>query len=137
MTSSGQTLPSHTRPADRALWTAVIGQARCAQSSLDADQWFPVSTETQSARREAAAAIALCLACPVRTLCLELSLRQWSIGQYGVWGGLVAPERAALRQLMPASTAGTWPASRPDRRTQPAPGGRQGSAQITRPRGRG
>src|SRR5216683_4742939 len=29
---------------------------------------------------------------------LALSLRHWDIGQHGVWGGLVAAERAALRR---------------------------------------
>jgi hypothetical protein len=34
----------------------------------------------------------------VRTECLAFSLRDWDIGQHGVWGGLVAAERAALRR---------------------------------------
>jgi hypothetical protein len=40
----------------------------------------------------------------VRDACLELSLRRWTIGQHGVWGGLVAAERAALRRRWLAST---------------------------------
>jgi WhiB family redox-sensing transcriptional regulator len=48
---------------------------------------------------EAAGAIAVCAACPVRPDCLELSLRYASgIGAYGVWGGLVEAERRALRR---------------------------------------
>jgi hypothetical protein len=35
-----------------------------------------------SARGEAAAAIAICQACPVRGQCLALSLRHWDIGQH-------------------------------------------------------
>ena len=81
---------------DRALWMRVIRHARCAGSSLDPDQWFPVSVEIDKARREAAAAITMCTACLVRAECLALSLRRWDIGQHGVWGGLVAAERAAL-----------------------------------------
>jgi hypothetical protein len=83
---------------DQAPWAQVIRHARCADSSLDPDQWFPVSVDTDKARREAATAIAVCTACQVRAQCLELSLRHWDIGQHGVWGGLVAAERAALRR---------------------------------------
>ena len=83
---------------DQSPWAPVIRHARCADSSLDPDQWFPVSVETDKARREAATAIAVCTACQVRAQCLELSLRHWDIGQHGVWGGLVAAERAALRR---------------------------------------
>ena len=71
--------------------------------TVDPDQWFPVSTEAEAARREAAGAIAICAACPVRGACLELSLRHWTIGQHGVWGGLVAADRAALRRRWLAS----------------------------------
>jgi hypothetical protein len=35
---------------------------------------------------------------PDSAQCLALSLRHWDIGQHGVWGGLVAAERAALRR---------------------------------------
>ena len=44
-------------------------------------------------------ALAVCAACPVRSECLEISMRQWGgAGRYGVWGGLVEGERAAARQ---------------------------------------
>jgi hypothetical protein len=79
-------------------FSELASRARCADASLDADQWFPVSVEADRARREAAAAIAICSTCMVRTQCLALSLRDWDIGQHGVWGGLVAAERAALRR---------------------------------------
>ena len=42
-----------------AWWARVARQARCADSGLDPDQWFPVSVETDKARREAATAIAV------------------------------------------------------------------------------
>jgi transcription factor WhiB len=84
---------------DRALWVRVIRHARCTGSTLDPDQWFPVSVEPGKARREAAAAITVCTSCLVRTECLALSLRHWDIGQHGVWGGLVAAERAALPRI--------------------------------------
>jgi hypothetical protein len=90
-------------PADGTSWAQVIGQARCADANLDADEWFPVSVHPESARREAAAAIAVCDACPVRSQCLTLSLSHWDIGQHGVWGGLVPAERSALRRRRLAS----------------------------------
>ena len=88
------------------LWARVVRQARCADSSLDPDEWFPASIEPTRARREAAAAIAVCTGCPVRAQCLELSLWRWDIGQYGVWGGLVAADRARLRHHLPADHCG-------------------------------
>jgi hypothetical protein len=95
--------------SDRESWARVIRQALCADSGLDADEWFPVSAGVYGARGEAAAAIAICRACPVRSQCLALSLRHWDIGQHGVWGGLVAAERAMLRRRMHArSKAPTW-----------------------------
>jgi hypothetical protein len=95
---------SFAQLADRALAAEVTTKARCAEGSLDPDEWFPVSIGVEAARREAAAAIAICTACPVRDACLELSLRRWAIGQHGVWGGLVAAERVALRRRWLAST---------------------------------
>jgi hypothetical protein len=87
-------------------WARVIRQARCSESSLDADVWFPVTPGEQQVRQEAAAAIAICKDCPVRSQCLALSLRYWDIGQHGVWGGMVAAERASLRRQMLAHRAG-------------------------------
>lgn len=86
------------RPSDRAIGAEVTSKARCADASLDPDEWFPISIDVEAARREAARAIAICADCPVRDACLELSLRQWRTGQHGVWGGLVPAERAALRR---------------------------------------
>ena len=90
---------------DQALWARVIRNARCADSSLDPDQWFPTSAEAGRARHEAAAAITVCVTCFVRTQCLELSLRFWDIGQHGVWGGMVSADRAALRRRKHPSTS--------------------------------
>ena len=85
------------RRAGPASWALVIRYAQCSDSGLDPDQWFPVSADTSRARQEAAAAIAICATCPVRGHCLTLSLRHWDIGQHGVWGGLIAADRARLR----------------------------------------
>ena len=98
-------LPDQRLTAD-AVWTRVAEQARCADSGLDPDQWYPVSTEPARARHEAAAAIAVCTGCPVRAQCLELSLRHWDIGQHGVWGGLVATDRAHLLRRRPVCHRG-------------------------------
>jgi WhiB family transcriptional regulator, redox-sensing transcriptional regulator len=94
------------RLTDDALWAPVALQARCADSGLDPDQWYPVSIEPARARQEAAAAIAVCASCPVRAQCLELSLRHWDVGQHGVWGGLVAADRAYLRRRWAAGHRG-------------------------------
>ena len=100
MVASRTPAPADYRPTapvtDQALWTRVIRHARCTGSSLDPDQWFPISSEIRKARQEAAAAITVCATCLVRAECLALSLLHWDIGQHGVWGGLVAAERAAL-----------------------------------------
>jgi hypothetical protein len=93
------------RLADQALAARVARNARCADSSLDPDEWFPVNIDPGRARQEAAAAIAVCAGCLVRGQCLELSLRQGGIGTHGVWGGLVAADRARLRARLPAGTA--------------------------------
>ena len=103
--------------SDQASWARVIRNARCADASLDADQWFPVSAEAGKARQEAAAAIAICTTCLVRAQCLALSLRHWDIGQHGIWGGLVAAERAAVRRLLRAHMASHAPSN-----PRPSPG---------------
>jgi len=102
MGTSGGLEPS-AELTDRALAAEVSRKARCADGTVDPDEWFPASTDAEAARREAADAIAICTACPVRGMCLELSLRHWTIGQHGVWGGLVAADRAALRRRWLAS----------------------------------
>jgi WhiB family redox-sensing transcriptional regulator len=89
-------------PPGRSSWSWVTRHALCRYVSLDPDHWFPASAEAERARHEAAAAIAICHGCPVRAQCLEMSLRHWDIGQYGVWGGLVSAERATLRNRIPS-----------------------------------
>jgi hypothetical protein len=46
---------------ERALRARVTRCARCADSGLDLDQWFPVSVDPARARQDAAAAIAVCI----------------------------------------------------------------------------
>jgi hypothetical protein len=118
---------------DRALWMRVIRHARCTSSSLDPDQWFPVSVEIDKARREAAAAITVCTTCLVRAECLALSLRHRDIGQHGIWGGLVAAERAALPRRRHATVLGTSPGTpladraNPDAHPRNPPAGGRGN----------
>jgi hypothetical protein len=80
------------------LWRFVISRAMCGRGGIDPDQWYPVSVPDATVRREAANAIAVCTGCVVRMQCLELSLRQWAVGQHGIWGGTFPDERAALRR---------------------------------------
>jgi hypothetical protein len=80
------------------LWALVISRAQCSRGGVDPDQWYPVSAPAPVARREGAQALAVCSSCVVRTHCLELSLRYWTVGQHGIWGGTVPAEREALRR---------------------------------------
>ncbi len=82
---------------DRILGLLVVEQGACSTSGLSPDDWYPVSRSAEAAMREAAGAIAVCSGCQVREECLELALRDWAVGQYGVWGGTVPAERARLR----------------------------------------
>ena len=78
----------------------VYWNARCVVSRVDPEQWFPIAQDATKAREQAADALAVCAACPVRVDCLELALRHGSdFGAHGVWGGLVTADRARLRRL--------------------------------------
>lgn len=73
-------------------------RASCADSGLDTAAWFPPSGNADTARVQAAPAIALCNTCPLRSECLEFSMRYWYRGgEEGVWAGLVGSERLRLR----------------------------------------
>ncbi len=101
--------PGRAEPAmltDRQLQALITSpQACCVGRSVDPDEWFPPSAEPAVARSEASHALALCARCPVRAACLELSLRHWhGVGRYGIWGGMLARERRALRRRWLAGT---------------------------------
>jgi hypothetical protein len=83
--------------SDRILCLRVMEGGACSTSRLSPDDWYPVSASAEDARDEAADAIAVCAACPVRAECLELAVRNWSVGQHGVWGGTVPADRERLR----------------------------------------
>jgi hypothetical protein len=73
--------------------------------STNPDDWFPVAARADRARVEAARALRLCAACPVRAHCLEMSLRLWHAGgKHGVWGGLIAPDRGQAHRRWLAGT---------------------------------
>jgi len=82
---------------DRDLWLLVAEQGACSSSGLSPDAWYPAGGPAEAAQRQAAAALAVCGGCRVRQECLELSLRDWTVGQHGVWGGTVPAERERLR----------------------------------------
>jgi WhiB family transcriptional regulator, redox-sensing transcriptional regulator len=68
----------------------------------DPDLFFPIGT-TGPALRQVDEAKRVCLACPVRTPCLE-----WALGQEilsGIWGGATEDERRALCQAAGAARA--------------------------------
>ena len=83
--------------SDRMLWLLMVERGACSISELSPDDWYPVSASAEAARCEAADAIAVCSGCRVREECLELALRNWAVGQHGVWGGTVPAERERLR----------------------------------------
>jgi hypothetical protein len=109
--------PSGARSGSRELSLLVRVYAACATSGIDPDAWFPVSQDRAHASREAADALAVCASCLVRVHCLELSFRQWTIGQHGIWGGTLPDERKALRDRL-ADPFDFWPASRESTRRQ-------------------
>ena len=89
------TLPPHPlhrgAAVNDALTARVTRYARCAESGLDPDQWFPVSVHPARARQEAAAAIAVCTSCLVRSEFLVLSLQHWDVGERGCGAGWSQP----------------------------------------------
>jgi WhiB family transcriptional regulator, redox-sensing transcriptional regulator len=82
---------------DRELWVLVDREGACSASGLNPDAWYPAEAEADAAQPQPAAALAVCGGCRVRQECLELSLRDWTVGQHGVWGGTVPAERERLR----------------------------------------
>lgn len=98
---------------DRGLRPFVSAHAACSTSRLNPVDWYPVSVPPAAARGEAAAAIAVFAVCPVRGECLELALRNWAIGQFGVWGGTVPTERERLRAGRVSQLARVLPGNQP------------------------
>ena len=73
--------------------------------STNPDDWFPIAVRADQIRTEAARALRLCAACPVRAPCLELSMRVWQAGgKHGIWGGLIPADRAQVHRQWLAGT---------------------------------
>ena len=73
--------------------------------STNPDDWFPIAARVDRIRAEAARALRLCAACPVRAPCLELSMRLWQAGgKHGIWGGLIPADRAEVHRQWLAGT---------------------------------
>ena len=99
---------------DKGLWPFVRARAACSTSRLNPEDWNPISVPVAAARREAAAAVAVCAAYRVRGECQELALRNWAIRQFGVWGGTVPTEREKLRTGRVGQLARVLPRNQPD-----------------------
>ena len=91
----GSQVTEISRPGLRAL---VTSQAMCARSGVDTEQRYPVSVTAPAARlrrrRQSPFAPYAWPGC----IALIMSLRYWTVGQHGVWGGTVPAERAELRR---------------------------------------
>ena len=87
------------------LTVIVTSPLAACSGAASPDDWFPVAARADRARVEAAGSLRLCAACPVRAHCLELSMRLWHTGgKHGIWGGLIAPDRAAAHRHWLAGT---------------------------------
>jgi WhiB family redox-sensing transcriptional regulator len=73
-------------------WTSAL----CAQSDIEA--WYP--EQGQSCR----AAVRTCVSCPLIRPCLRQALV--TDEQYGVWGGLTAPQRQSLLKVLRSALGG-------------------------------
>jgi hypothetical protein len=86
------------------LWAALglaepddwVADALCAQT--DPEVFFPAKGEPSAPAKR------ICVACPVRSECLDSALARNE--PYGVWGGLSAAERYELRRRLRSATAG-------------------------------
>jgi hypothetical protein len=95
-------------PADLSvgqLTAIVTGPLAGCFGSTNPDDWFPIAVRADQIRTEAARALRLCAACPVRAPCLELSMRVWRAGgKHGIWGGLIPADRAEVHRRWLAGT---------------------------------
>ena len=92
-------IPLFIREDDEQPWAE---QALCAQ--IGGDAWFPdkgTPDEPQTNPVSLKDAKRVCLACPVRTPCLDYALKHDE--RFGVWGGLSERERRRLKRQREAS----------------------------------
>ena len=64
----------------------------CAQ--VGGDFWFPEKADGSMNTVEMVMAKSICHSCPHKAECAEWGIKKEA---YGIWGGLVAKERAAIR----------------------------------------
>lgn len=88
--------PARCREVDPEIWFADWGTTPGAPSR-------PRSAATKAAKK-------ICNRCEVREGCLEVAMSYPDEDQWGVWGGIDAAGRVALR----ASDPGRWPVSSPN-----------------------
>jgi WhiB family redox-sensing transcriptional regulator len=80
-------------------------QRRAACRNLDSSMFFHPDGERGPRRQQREdRAKAVCAACPVRSECLEHSLRVQE--PYGIWGGMSETERPRLRRALARSHPG-------------------------------
>jgi WhiB family redox-sensing transcriptional regulator len=81
------------RDAEAGHWTE---RALCREPGTDPELFFPVGETGLAARRQVAAAKAVCARCPVMDQCRDWAVRT---GQpEGIWGGTTPDERRHLRR---------------------------------------
>lgn len=112
---------------------------RAACREHDANMWFPEDhTDTATAQ---ALAVGICVACPVRSHCLDDALaEEGGLGpkaRYGIRGGLTGPQRhREYKRRTPAAQETTEPAPKPKRkRREPAQCGTRAGYRQHRKRG--
>jgi WhiB family redox-sensing transcriptional regulator len=81
--------------AERASGGNWRGRAACRNA--DPELFFPEGT-SGPALRQTSAAIQICGPCPVRSQCLSLALDRGY--DYGIWGGVSAEGRRAIRRVV-------------------------------------
>lgn len=80
-----------------------LHQAACRNTGADPELFFPVG-DSGPALFQIAEAKAVCRRCPVIEVCLALALE--GSEPAGVWGGLTAAERRALKRRTRTRTRG-------------------------------
>jgi WhiB family redox-sensing transcriptional regulator len=79
-------------PAFNVILPAFSERGACADSDLPADTWHAEGMD-RAARAATRAARQVCRTCPIRMECLVHAIEN---NEFGVWGGLTAPERSRL-----------------------------------------
>jgi len=100
-TIDAQKLFRHTT-LDGSLWEGAL----CASSQFP-DRWYPEMRGNAIPDEEIMSinmALQICDACPIRQQCLEIGMQEIDV-RYGIWGGMLAGERLALRAKLTGKQA--------------------------------